>query len=289
MKVLSDIKNKLSIGAPSKDKQQLTSLNHKWILPPSDLQRVPAVIPPQQRVEQRVDTTHPPFVPALQWLTDAPPIMTAPNLTAPYVLKLTRQAHLQHMHNNTPGSVLAITQAPSARQQVPAILTLAPTLPTPRCSPSTTPPGTAMRIPRVKVQQIQGGINHAPFISQEKINFLTECVGATSPNIFMPTKLRQKTTLPCLNFEQVAMPMVHPTTGKTISSYKQLMHNPATAEMWKTAFGKDCGNMAQGDNKTGQRGMNLILFMTHDKNCMHPQTSNCHICPCGGELSSAKS
>jgi hypothetical protein len=29
MKVLSDIKNKLSIGAPSKVKQQLTSLNHE--------------------------------------------------------------------------------------------------------------------------------------------------------------------------------------------------------------------------------------------------------------------
>ncbi len=57
--------------------------------------------------------------------------------------------------------------------------------------------------------------------------------------------------------------MVHPTTGKTISSYKKLMHNPVTAEMWQTAFGKDFGRMAQGNNKTGQKGMNSILVMTH--------------------------
>jgi hypothetical protein len=35
--------------------------------------------------------------------------------------------------------------------------------------------------------------------------------------------------------------MVHPVTGKTISSYKKLMHDPATAEVWQTAFGKDFG------------------------------------------------
>jgi hypothetical protein len=40
----------------------------------------------------------------------------------------------------------------------------------------------------------------------------------------------------CLDFEKVAMPMVHPVTGKTISSYKQLMKDPTTAEMWQTVF-----------------------------------------------------
>jgi hypothetical protein len=55
----------------------------------------------------------------------------------------------------------------------------------------------------------------------------------------------------CLDFDQVAMPMVHLTTGETISSYKQLMHNPAMAETWQTAFGKDFWSMAQGDNKMG--------------------------------------
>jgi hypothetical protein len=58
--------------------------------------------------------------------------------------------------------------------------------------------------------------------------------------------------------------MVHPITGKTISSYNQLMHNPDTAETWQTALGKDFGGMAQGDMKTGQAGTNSIFVMTHE-------------------------
>jgi hypothetical protein len=56
--------------------------------------------------------------------------------------------------------------------------------------------------------------------------------------------------------------MVHPITDKTISSYKKLMDNPATIEVWQTAFGKDFGGMAQGCNKTGQKGTNAMFVMT---------------------------
>jgi hypothetical protein len=56
-----------------------------------------------------------------------------------------------------------------------------------------------------------------------------------------------------VHFEHYANPMVHPVTGETISSYKKLMNDPATAEVWQTAFGKDFGGMAQGDNKMGQK------------------------------------
>jgi hypothetical protein len=61
------------------------------------------------------------------------------------------------------------------------------------------------------------------------------------------------------------MPMVHPATGETISSYKRLMHDPDTSEIWQTVFGKDFGGMAQGDSKTGQKGTNSIFAMTHDE------------------------
>ncbi len=43
------------------------------------------------------------------------------------------------------------------------------------------------------------------------------------------------------------------------------MHNPATSKVWQTAFGKDFGGMAQGDNKTGQKGTNSIFVMTHNE------------------------
>jgi hypothetical protein len=71
------------------------------------------------------------------------------------------------------------------------------------------------------------------------------------PAIYTPERLKPKKQ--GLNFEQVAMPTVHPTTGKTISSYKKLMHDPATSKIWQTAFGKGFGGMAQGDNKTKQK------------------------------------
>jgi hypothetical protein len=44
-----------------------------------------------------------------------------------------------------------------------------------------------------------------------------------------------------------------------------MIHNPATAEIWQTAFGKDFDGMAQGDNKTGKKGTNTMFVMTHDE------------------------
>jgi hypothetical protein len=59
--------------------------------------------------------------------------------------------------------------------------------------------------------------------------------------------------------------MVHPLTGETISSYKKLIHDPATADIWQTAFGKDFGGMVQGDSKTGQKGTNAMFVMNHEE------------------------
>jgi hypothetical protein len=67
------------------------------------------------------------------------------------------------------------------------------------------------------------------------------------------------------NYAHFASPMVHPTTGKTITSYKRLMNNPKTAKIWQTAFGKDFGGVTQGDNKTSQKGTNSIFVMTHEE------------------------
>jgi hypothetical protein len=101
-------------------------------------------------------------------------------------------------------------------------------------------------------------------MSQEAIDFLTKCVWANSPDIYTPTKLSPTSTpTATFDFQQFAMPMVHPKTEETISSYKQLMHNPTTAENWQTTFGKNFGGMAQGNLKTGQKGTNLMFVMTH--------------------------
>ena len=115
----------------------------------------------------------------------------------------------------------------------------------------------------MKFSAIPGGLRSRNLISQEAINFLTNCVWSKSPDVFTPDKLKPNHALSCLNLEQVAMPMIHPTTGEVISSYKKLMHDPATKDIWQRAFGKDFGGMAQGCNETGQKGTNAIFVMTH--------------------------
>jgi hypothetical protein len=60
-------------------------------------------------------------------------------------------------------------------------------------------------------------------------------------------------------------PIIHPVTGETISSYIKLMHKPAIAEIWQTAFGNNFRPMAQSNNKTGQKGTNAIFVMTHEE------------------------
>jgi hypothetical protein len=79
----------------------------------------------------------------------------------------------------------------------------------------------------------------------------------------MPKNLWPKDNATAANLEHLVMPMIHPTTGETITSYKKLMNDPATMEIWQTTFRKDFGGMAQGDNITGQHGTNSIFVMTH--------------------------
>jgi hypothetical protein len=51
------------------------------------------------------------------------------------------------------------------------------------------------------------------------------------------------------------------------------MHDPATAKVRQTAFGRDFGSMAQGDNKTGKKGTNAKFITTHNE-ISHAQAAN---------------
>ncbi len=228
-----------------------------WVLPWGDMQQSPYELSTQQRVEQRVDTPDEqrviiaPADPTITRITDAPPIMNTPNTMQKRVLKLTKCTHSRRTRNNVTGSVPAIMPT-ALRWFIPN------PPPTPvvalQCSPQMTTPANAppiaMQIPHVWFVPIKGGVCNRNFLFQEAINFLTKFVWANSPNVFTPTKLKSKSASSCLDFAQVKIHMVHSTTNKTISSYKHLMHDPATVELWQTAFGKDFGGMAQGNNKT---------------------------------------
>jgi hypothetical protein len=98
------------------------------------------------------------------------------------------------------------------------------------------------------------------------INVLTIKEKATFNAMFTLRDLIQLAVTPFTHhFERYANPMVHPMTGETISSCKKFMHDPTTAEIWKTAVGKDFGGMVQGDIKMGQKGTNAMFVMTHEE------------------------
>jgi hypothetical protein len=101
-------------------------------------------------------------------------------------------------------------------------------------------------------------------IMRHAINVLILCKQASFSTIHTPRALMKHTKMP-IEIEHYVNPMVHPITGRIISSYKTLMHDPATAKVRQTAFGKDFGGMAQGCNKTGQQGTNAMFVMAHDK------------------------
>ncbi len=152
---------------------------------------------------------------------------------------------------------------------MPVIISPTPPITAPRWSSQTPASGLQTKpihFPKIHFALVNGGLWNKNIISQEAIHILNKRTWGKALDICTPNKLCPTTAPSCLDFKQVAMPMVHPTTIETIRSYKQLMHNPATAETLQTIFGKDFGGMvAQGDNKTSQKGTNSIFVMTHDK------------------------
>jgi hypothetical protein len=133
-RVLFLFQDKLSTHTTIDHTCTLTHPTHDWLLPPTDIQRAPYIPPPQQRVEQRVNTFGKQRVerftkiPFLIRITDAPPIMAAPNPTQKRTLKLTKQTYSKRTWNNVPGSVPLITPtAPCCLAPIPTpILVTAP-------------------------------------------------------------------------------------------------------------------------------------------------------------------
>ena len=64
---------------------------------------------------------------------------------------------------------------------------------------------------------------------------------------------------------------MHPVTDETISQYQKLMRDTVLGKIWSTAFGKEFGNLAQGGNRTGEKGTNSIFVMTHKQILRNPK------------------
>jgi hypothetical protein len=203
--------------------------------------------------EQRVVDDTP--IITIPCITNAPPIMQARNPTSKCALKLKPRIHKRVTRNNTPGGLPPINRVhPIPNKDTPR------ELPTRRISTrkdtgNMTPPTTAQSLPTRARHRI---------VSRQAINALTIQEQVSMDTAFIPNALRKHHVQQVApNLEHYAYPMVHPITGKTISSYKKLMKDPATAEVWQTTFRKEFEGMAQGENKTGQKGTNAMFVMNH--------------------------
>ena len=100
-------------------------------------------------------------------------------------------------------------------------------------------------------------------ISNHAINALTTREQCTQNIAFRHQGMSpHPNTLPA-NMNHYANPMVHPVTGDIVSSYKKAMNDKSIGELWKTAFGKEFGGLAQGDIKKKTVGTNAIFIMSH--------------------------
>ena len=108
-------------------------------------------------------------------------------------------------------------------------------------------------------------------ISQEAVNLVTNKIYHQEnqrpwlPSSFITSAPANLANNYDVDIEHFCAPVVHPTTGETITQYRKLLRDPITNEVWSTAFGKEWGRMAQGDNKTGEKGTNSIFVMNHEE------------------------
>ena len=164
--------------------------------------------------------------------------MNAPNPTTKWALKSTKRVHQRLTRNNVPGTVPPITRT-LPRCSLPPATEATPVRQSPRLG-KTAQHIHDTRLPRriltVRFVPIVGRLHNHNIISQQAINFLTDKVLNNSSQLFTPENLRPKEDATATNLEHLAMTMVQPTTGGKISSYKKLMIDPTTMEIWQTAF-----------------------------------------------------
>ena len=65
-------------------------------------------------------------------------------------------------------------------------------------------------------------------------------------------------------------PVIHPTTGELITSYKRLAKDPELKEVWETGFGKEWGSLAQGDKRTGSIGTDTFVILRPEQVLLIP-------------------
>ena len=67
------------------------------------------------------------------------------------------------------------------------------------------------------------------------------------------------------NLQHFCAPVIHPTTGDIITSYKKLINDQTLRDVRETGFGKEWGGLTQGDKRTGASGTNTLIILSPDR------------------------
>lgn len=170
-----------------------------------------------------------------------PAITTSTNPTAQRVVKTAPRTHQRNTRANVPGT-LPPSKFPSYKPQ-------------PRRSTRTQRATQHSPTAPTVVQQ-----HH--IISQDA---LLAYLGASmmtnlASNVWRPTELEMNMDAGD-DMIYYCGPVTHPLTGKAIKKYQEVIKCEELRETWETAFGKEFGGLAQGDDRTGQKGTNTVIIL----------------------------
>eukprot|EP00804_Cyclotella_cryptica_P017050 CCRYP_003285-RA/>CCRYP_003285-RA protein AED:0.19 eAED:0.21 QI:0/0/0/1/1/1/2/0/900 len=210
---------------------------------------------PEQRVATQDETTdHPANALPIQRVVEHPPVTTSTNPTDHKALRAKPRTHQCAMRNNVPNSLPAIIN-PVNDHTPRQFMRLAP--------------DDAPILPMCTVPSSERFPTHSPtIIAFQAVDHVTNKVYNDNnvvwhPLAFLALSPSNLASRADADIDHMCAGVVHPTTGKTITSYKKLITCPLLREVWTTAFGKEFGNLAQGDRKTGEKGTNTMFVMTH--------------------------
>jgi hypothetical protein len=184
---------------------------------------------------------------------DVPVTQTSTTPTATATVRAAPRRHTRRTRGNTPDTVPPITGHSTTMPPAPN-LTRQHSEGAPRTKRLRTdiPPKLApekRRSPRLTplAHGRHTRLNASPhIISQEALSAIAQDTYAHTTAI---------------NIDHFCAPVVHPITGETIMKYQKLAKDPIMSEVWTTAFGKEFGTLAQGDDKTHTPGTDSIFIL----------------------------
>ena len=119
--------------------------------------------------------------------------------------------------------------------------------------------------PKRKTYKPLPKFQNSRMILQEAFMAFTATVCGMSPEHLLPQSMRldEDKINKAIELEHFCAPVVHPVSRETISKYQTLAKNPVTKETWTTAWGKEWGHLAQGDETKNTAETDSLFVITH--------------------------